>query len=415
MPKGYSRLGPTVGLSTRAGEFGDRSPENQKKCSAVALESRVCISMYFLLFAWSLYSLPGGGTRSLLGCWRGGVCSVRGGARNPDQQAASVCAAQLHILRESVAATMRRKMQVESWHRSVPNGVPEPYLCALTPRTENGGALPSLRALRPGESNEVIKNELNIQQGLQLVASTVAIVNARTTSHPSMNNNIVAAAANATAAAVASAAANAGINTSNMGMGGMPSMAMAQANQMPSATGMPMPIMSGMTMQQATPLQGQMIVPTVVEQATFAQGYMSQDAMGLMGHSGRTSSAKHCIHPGCTKGAIGKLRLCIAHGGGKRCSVAGCNKAAQGQKPLCKAHGGGRRCKHPGCPRSARDRTDLCIGHGGGKRCIYQGCTTSARSGTIYCSLHDGVIKKHTGVQYAMGGVPPDSSMGGYQ
>ena len=101
-------------------------------------------------------------------------------------------------------------------------------------------------------------------------------------------------------------------------------------------------------------------------------------------------------------GAIGKLRLCIAHGGGKRCSVAGCNKAAQGQKPLCKvsllsccgndpvpvatlnhlafvcwtwpafvvqAHGGGRRCKFEGCPRSARDRTDLCIGHGGGKRC----------------------------------------------
>jgi hypothetical protein len=34
-----------------------------------------------------------------------------------------------------------------------------------------------------------------------------------------------------------------------------------------------------------------------------------------------TSSTKNCIHLGCTKGAIGKLRLCIAHGGGKRCSM----------------------------------------------------------------------------------------------
>lgn len=108
----------------------------------------------------------------------------------------------------------------------------------------------------------------------------------------------------------------------------------------------------------------------------------------------RQSVTKNCIHPGCTKGAIGKLRLCIAHGGGKRCSVQGCNKAAQGQRPLCKAHGGGRRCKFDGCPRSARDRTDLCIAHGGGKRCVYMGCETSARSGTLYCSLHDGVVKK---------------------
>ena len=127
------------------------------------------------------------------------------------------------------------------------------------------------------------------------------------------------------------------------------------------------------------------------------------------------ASNKHCIHPGCTKGAIGKLRLCIAHGGGKRCSHEGCNKAAQGQKPLCKAHGGGRRCKHPGCPRSARDRTDLCIGHGGGKRCIYNGCETSARSGTIYCSLHDGVIKKHTGVAYAVPGVMQAAMMPSHQ
>ena len=39
--------------------------------------------------------------------------------------------------------------------------------------------------------------------------------------------------------------------------------------------------------------------------------------------SARPSATKTCVHPGCTKGAIGKLRLCIAHGGGKRCSVQG--------------------------------------------------------------------------------------------
>merc|ERR1719240_41482 len=100
-------------------------------------------------------------------------------------------------------------------------------------------------------------------------------------------------------------------------------------------------------------------------------------ATSMQVRGGAPSSSKSCIHPGCTKGAIGKLRLCIAHGGGKRCTVAGCNKAAQGQKPLCKAHGGGRRCKYPDCPRSAR-----------------LGCTTSARSGTPYCSLHDGLMKK---------------------
>jgi len=140
----------------------------------------------------------------------------------------------------------------------------------------------------------------------------------------------------------------------------------------------------------------------VADSSSYPHGYgMPQDVVMGMAHpvgGGRGAggtSAKNCIHPGCTKGAIGKLRLCIAHGGGKRCTVQGCNKAAQGQKPLCKAHGGGRRCKHPGCPRSARDRTDLCIGHGGGKRCLYSGCVTSARSGTLYCSLHDGVVKKH--------------------
>ncbi len=134
---------------------------------------------------------------------------------------------------------------------------------------------------------------------------------------------------------------------------------------------------------------------------------MLESAMGMSRKTGKQgSAAKNCVHPGCTKGAIGKLKLCIAHGGGKRCSVAGCDKAAQGQQPLCKGHGGGRRCKHPGCPRSARDRTDLCIGHGGGKRCIYPGCSTSARSGTPYCSLHDGVQKKRAEAAGAPLGTP---------
>ena len=98
------------------------------------------------------------------------------------------------------------------------------------------------------------------------------------------------------------------------------------------------------------------------------------------GAAAARSGSKLCLHPGCSKGAIGKLKLCIAHGGGKRCEAPGCHKAAQGQKPLCKAHGGGRRCKFPGCPRSARDRTDLCIGHGGGKRCAFVGAFVLAAS-----------------------------------
>ena len=129
-----------------------------------------------------------------------------------------------------------------------------------------------------------------------------------------------------------------------------------------------------------------------------AMGGRPHGAMGAMGsgHAPRGASAKNCIHPGCQKGAIGKLRLCIAHGGalcsrhspttfhglprpstashalsaqaeganangwaatcvctgGKRCSYQGCNKAAQGQKPLCKAHGGGRVSRPPPLHRS---------------------------------------------------------------
>ena len=46
-----------------------------------------------------------------------------------------------------------------------------------------------------------------------------------------------------------------------------------------------------------------------------------------------TPTTKLCQHPGgCRKGAIGKARMCIAHGGGKRClheseeGVRDCNK-----------------------------------------------------------------------------------------
>jgi len=167
----------------------------------------------------------------------------------------------------------------------------------------------------------------------------------------------------------------------------------------------------------ATAVQGMAQLPN------GTMGYIPQEMLGAMqvgapavglGRSmqvaSRGASTKNCIHPGCTKGAIGKLRLCIAHGGGKRGSMQGCNKAAQGPTPLCKAHGGGRRCKFEGCPRSARDRTDLCIGHGGGKRCEYVGCQTSARSGTMYCSLHDGVVKKNVPGVPATFALAPDGT-----
>eukprot|EP00966_Prymnesium_polylepis_P073208 1699999-Prymnesium_polylepis.1 len=157
--------------------------------------------------------------------------------------------------------------------------------------------------------------------------------------------------------------------------------------------GMVVPVQPGQPTAAAAPVHPgapPMGMAAPVHHTMFAPGGM------LGGVAAQRSSSKNCVFPGCMKGAIGKMKLCIAHGGGKRCTVPGCNKAAQGQQPLCKAHGGGRRCQFPGCPRSARDRTDLCIGHGGGKRCAFVGCSTSARSGTLYCSLHDGVIKKHT-------------------
>lgn len=150
-----------------------------------------------------------------------------------------------------------------------------------------------------------------------------------------------------------------------------------------------MPMAGGQTSASSAAQPAMGVTPQMHPSAMFCP-------RDMLGSSSSRSTSKNCIYPGCTKGAIGKLKLCIAHGGGKRCTVPGCNKAAQGQQPLCKAHGGGRRCQFPGCPRSARDRTNLCIGHGGGKRCAFVGCSTSARSGTLYCSLHDGVVKKHT-------------------
>ena len=186
-----------------------------------------------------------------------------------------------------------------------------------------------------------------------------------------------------------------------LGMGGLPSgcapaVSSSQQQLMMLSNGVVVPVPAGQTADGAlptgmgAPMGGAMGVASQVHSAMFC----GRDMMSSS--SAQRSSSKNCNYPGCMKGAIGKLKLCIAHGGGKRCTVPGCNKAAQGQQPLCKAHGGGRRCQFPGCPRSARDRTDLCIGHGGGKRCSFVGCSTSARSGTLYCSLHDGVVKKHT-------------------
>ena len=90
------------------------------------------------------------------------------------------------------------------------------------------------------------------------------------------------------------------------------------------------------------------------------QGDPGPGAPPLNVHTAAAAAArggsKLCVHPGCLKGAIGKLKLCIAHGGGKRCEAPGCHKAAQGQKPLCKAHGGGRRCKFPGCKPPSQPR-----------------------------------------------------------
>ena len=193
----------------------------------------------------------------------------------------------------------------------------------------------------------------------------------------------------------------AGVSMPQLGMGGAPpgctpAVGSAQQQLMMLSNGVVVPVpgqttaaTSKLPKGMGAPMGAPMGVASGIHPTMFCGRDISSSA------AQRTSS-KNCVYPGCMKGAIGKLKLCIAHGGGKRCTVPGCNKAAQGQQPLCKSHGGGRRCQFPGCPRSARDRTDLCIGHGGGKRCSFVGCSTSARSGTLYCSLHDGVVKKHT-------------------
>ncbi|XP_020104293.1 uncharacterized protein LOC109721226 [Ananas comosus] len=62
---------------------------------------------------------------------------------------------------------------------------------------------------------------------------------------------------------------------------------------------------------------------------------------------------KKCMFQGCSKGARGKSKLCIAHGGSQRCQKPGCNKGAESRTAFCKAHGGGKRCQKLGCIKTA--------------------------------------------------------------
>ncbi|KAJ1687978.1 hypothetical protein LUZ63_019368 [Rhynchospora breviuscula] len=115
---------------------------------------------------------------------------------------------------------------------------------------------------------------------------------------------------------------------------------------------------------------------------------------GARGSSGRCIShggGRRCQRPGCQKGAEGKTIFCKAHGGGRRCSFLGCTKSAEGKTDHCIAHGGGRRCNHvDGCTRAARGKSGLCIRHGGGKRCLKEGCTRSAEGQSGLCISHGG-------------------------
>ena len=315
---------------------------------------------------------------------------------------------------------MWRKQQVEEWQKAVPHAPPAPYLHSLAARTGDGSQpLPSLVA----SSSEESKPELNAAEGVSKAAAVVAALQSRVLrqapgnaavvgpppgvpGHPcaasAVQQQQMAAAAGGASAEMQAAQAQAAAHAAAIGAmphtGAMPpgGMMMQQMPGMPPGAfvacgAQPMAVQGG---QMATLPDGTVgYIPDMMGGMPMGAAMLGVGRpMHVAGRGG--ASTKNCIHPGCTKGAIGKLRLCIAHGGGKRCSYQGCNKAAQGQKPLCKSHGGGRRCKFEGCPRSARDRTDLCIGHGGGKRCCYVGCQTSARSGTMYCSLHDGVVKK---------------------
>jgi len=300
----------------------------------------------------------------------------------------------------AIAANMRRKAQVDSWLTSVKTNAAKPYL--MLPERKSVGDLPKLRKLEPEETYENLQNQQNaaLNDGVLQAARAAMLVNHRL---GGPDPNAGAAPVVAAPAPVQAAATVAALPVSGALMSGA----------LPVGVGVPMQADGA---QQFVPGYQDGMVVTQQDAAYYNRPQEMMVGAGGVPPAGprpSASSTKHCIHPGCVKGAIGKLRLCIAHGGGKRCSEEGCNKAAQGQMPLCKMHGGGRRCKHPGCLRSARDRTDLCIGHGGGKRCIYNGCQTSARSGTIYCSLHDGVVKKHTtGVPYGVPGMmPPGGQM----
>ena len=107
-------------------------------------------------------------------------------------------------------------------------------------------------------------------------------------------------------------------------------------------------------------------------------------------HSRTGMTRKNCNEPGCTKGALGKMGKCVAHGGGERCIEPGCTKGALGKTAKCASHGGGNRCNEAGCMNGAQGKTAKCIAHGVGKRCIESGCTNSVQGNSAKCISHGG-------------------------
>ena len=333
------------------------------------------------------------------------------------------------------ATSMWHTERISVWCDAIPVAPPRPYITSLLPRDETSDRLPPLVAAEVGVADQAPVVDVN--STLMKAANLVHMLQAHVANCSVSTSTTSAAQIGAPGGSSSASQAMPVAQASAMQTSAAPQYGVAQMipGQPPHPPHAPQMIQAAQAAQPTQPTRvvssNGMAAGTVAGQAVVVPsggGYLSQEMLttmnsaagmgqvppgsvvmaggmqalpaqvGLDGngvvHVRGGASTKSCIHPGCTKGAIGKLRLCIAHGGGKRCSVNGCNKAAQGQKPLCKAHGGGRRCKFEGCPRSARDRTDLCIGHGGGKRCLYNGCETSARSGTLYCSLHDGVVRK---------------------
>ncbi|CAK9022538.1 Probable WRKY transcription factor 19 (WRKY DNA-binding protein 19), partial [Durusdinium trenchii] len=106
------------------------------------------------------------------------------------------------------------------------------------------------------------------------------------------------------------------------------------------------------------------------------------------GHGGKRG--KGCAEEGCEKGAL-KGGYCKSHGGGRRCEFEDCTKSAMGKSLLCIAHGGQRkkRCTEEGCEKGAL-KGGYCVSHGGGRRCEFEDCTKSARGKSLLCVAHGG-------------------------